>query len=197
MPGAPRGAPGGRHPPRREAVEPVRGARERASGWATSASPSRAPTGRPREISGTLKFMAPEQLRGEPADRTTDAYGAGATAFDLRYGRAAVRATCSRRSTTRSRRRFPLPRSPAEAYFQHVLRGMLAKRKDDRPQDLCEPRPTSRRSTPRCARGASTTRSSSLGQEPRPVPRLRDRRCAPATSPTRRPTASSRARTTR
>src|SRR5271166_3371666 len=31
------------------------------------------------EVSGTLKFMAPEQLRGEPAHRTTDAYGAAAT----------------------------------------------------------------------------------------------------------------------
>ncbi len=38
-----------------------------------------------REAGGTLKFMAPEQLRGEHADRATDAYGAGVTAFDLRY----------------------------------------------------------------------------------------------------------------
>src|SRR6185503_21341255 len=36
------------------------------------------------EISGTLGFMAPEQLRGERAERTSDVYGAGATAFALR-----------------------------------------------------------------------------------------------------------------
>src|SRR3984957_16964641 len=33
-----------------------------------------------REICGTLRFMAPEQLRGERLDRYTDVYGAGATA---------------------------------------------------------------------------------------------------------------------
>jgi O-acetyl-ADP-ribose deacetylase (regulator of RNase III) len=94
--------------------------------------------GPPREVSGTLKFMAPEQLRGEPADRTTDAYGAGATAFDLRYGRAPftdVRDTLDENSVPP----FPPPRSAAEAYFQHLLRGMLAMHKEDRPQDLCEP----------------------------------------------------------
>jgi serine/threonine-protein kinase len=92
----------------------------------------------PREVSGTLKFMAPEQLRGEPADRTTDAYGAGATAFDLRYGRAPfadARAVLDEGKGPS----FPPPKSPAEAYFQHVLGGMLAKRKENRPRDLCEP----------------------------------------------------------
>src|ERR1019366_3381031 len=90
------------------------------------------------EISGTLKFMAPEQLRGEATDRRTDAYGAGATAFDLRYGRAPfgdVRAVIDEVAVPP----FPQPHSPAEAYFQHLLRGMLAKRMEDRPQDLCEP----------------------------------------------------------
>jgi serine/threonine-protein kinase len=92
----------------------------------------------PLEVSGTLKFMAPEQLRGEAAERTTDAYGAGATAFDLRYGCSPfhdVHAALDE-DTPPS---FPPPRSPAEAYFQHVLRGMLSKHKADRPQDLCEP----------------------------------------------------------
>jgi serine/threonine-protein kinase len=94
--------------------------------------------GRSEEISGTLKFMAPEQLRGEPVDRTTDAYGAGATAFDLRYGRSAfidVRAVLDETVTPA----FPPPQTPAEAYFQHVLRGMMAKRREDRPPDLFEP----------------------------------------------------------
>jgi serine/threonine-protein kinase len=94
--------------------------------------------GPPQGISGTLKFMAPEQLRGEPADRMTDAYGAGATAFDLRYGRAPFRDMAAVLDELVAPA-FPQPRSPAEAYFQHLLRGMLAKRKEDRPQDLCEP----------------------------------------------------------
>jgi serine/threonine-protein kinase len=92
----------------------------------------------PSEVSGTLKFMAPEQLRGEPADRTSDAYGAGATAFDLRYGHAPfldVRSALDESVPPP----FPPPKSPAEAYFQQVVRGMLAKHKADRPHDLCEP----------------------------------------------------------
>jgi serine/threonine-protein kinase len=92
----------------------------------------------PKEVSGTLKFMAPEQLRGEPADRTTDAYGAGATAFDLRYGRAPF-ATVHEALDERVPPRFPPPRGPGEAFFQEVVRGMLARSKADRPQDLCEP----------------------------------------------------------
>ncbi|HEY1693541.1 MAG TPA: serine/threonine-protein kinase [Polyangiaceae bacterium] len=94
--------------------------------------------GPPHAISGTLKFMAPEQLRGEPADRTTDAYGAGATACDLRYGRAPFESAATVLDET-AEPTFPRPRSPAEAYFQHVLREMLAKRKEDRPQDLSGP----------------------------------------------------------
>jgi serine/threonine-protein kinase len=79
--------------------------------------------------------MAPEQLRGEPVDRATDAYGAGATAFDLRYAYAPFEdfhAVLDEGIPPR----FPAPATPAEAYFQHVLRELLAKRKDDRPRDL-------------------------------------------------------------
>ncbi len=94
--------------------------------------------GAPSEISGTLKFMAPEQLRGEAADRTTDVYGAGATACDLRYGHAPF-AEMRDALDEEKMPELPAPRSPAEAYFQETLRGMLAKRKADRPQDLCEP----------------------------------------------------------
>ncbi len=92
----------------------------------------------PSGVSGTLKFMAPEQLRGETARRTTDAWGAGATACDLRYGRGPF-ATVSDALDEDSTPNFPAPRNPGEAYFQQVLRGMLAKNKDDRPQDLSGP----------------------------------------------------------
>jgi O-acetyl-ADP-ribose deacetylase (regulator of RNase III) len=94
--------------------------------------------GVPNEVSGTLKFMAPEQLRGEAADRTTDVYGAGATACDLRYGHAPFAQVQEVLDESRVPE-LPAPRSPAEAYFQEALRSMLAKRKSDRPPDLCEP----------------------------------------------------------
>jgi len=94
--------------------------------------------GAPKEVSGTLKFMAPEQLRGEPAERTTDVYGAGATACDLRYGHAPFTEMNEVLDEAKTPQ-LPAPRSPAEAYFQETIRSMLAKRKEDRPQDLCEP----------------------------------------------------------
>jgi serine/threonine-protein kinase len=94
--------------------------------------------GAPSEISGTLKFMAPEQLRGEAAERTTDVYGAGATACDLRYGHAPFAEMRDALDESKTPE-LPAPRSPAEAYFQETIRSMLAKRKADRPQDLCEP----------------------------------------------------------
>jgi serine/threonine-protein kinase len=94
--------------------------------------------GSPKENSGTMKFMAPEQILGTSTGRTTDVYGAGATAFDLRYGRGPF-ATVAQVIDAACPPRFPTPRSPAEAYFQHLLGTMLATRPEDRPQDLAEP----------------------------------------------------------
>jgi O-acetyl-ADP-ribose deacetylase (regulator of RNase III) len=91
-----------------------------------------------REISGTVKFMAPEQLRGEEIDRYTDVYGAGATACDLRYGHPPFRDVSSVLDAS-ARPEMPPPRSPAEAYFQHVLCAMLSRDPSHRPHDVAEP----------------------------------------------------------
>lgn len=93
---------------------------------------------RASDCSGTLKFMAPEQLRGVPVARTTDVWGAAATACDLRYGHAPF-ASVEEILDERRPPRFPPPRSPAEAYFQELLRGMLARDPSARPADLAEP----------------------------------------------------------
>ncbi len=91
-----------------------------------------------REISGTLKFMAPEQLRGEPLGRYTDVFGAGATACDLRYGHTPFSGVGP--ALDRSvRPSLPTPGSPAEAYFQHLITWMLEKDAAARPQDALEP----------------------------------------------------------
>ena len=80
---------------------------------------------------GTLAFMAPEQLAGEPIDRRTDIWSLGATAFALRYGRAPF-ATWHDALERNAVPAFPPARAPEEAYFQHVVARMLARRPDAR-----------------------------------------------------------------
>ena len=91
----------------------------------------------PGEISGTFRFMAPEQLRGDALDRASDVWGAAATAFDLRYGRGPfddIRGTLDPTVPPA----FPRSQTASEAYFQHVLSCMLAKDPAARPRDLGE-----------------------------------------------------------
>jgi len=92
----------------------------------------------PGDASGTLRFMAPEQLRREPVSRASDVYSAGATACDLRYGNPPF-LDAESAADPNVVPRFVAPQSAAEAYFQHVLGEMLRKRPEDRPSDTCEP----------------------------------------------------------
>ena len=98
----------------------------------------RADTPTTHEVSGTIKFMAPEQLRGGAIDRATDVYGAGATAYDLRYGRAPFLKLDDVLDDARTPD-LPPPQFPAEAYFQQLVRTMLSKARSQRPADLHEP----------------------------------------------------------
>ena len=92
-----------------------------------------------RDVCGTLRFMAPEALRGEEVDRRADVFGLGATAFDLRYGFHPF-ADVQTLLHGSPRPAFPPPVGPDEAYFQHVVARMLAPRVEDRYQSLAEPR---------------------------------------------------------
>jgi serine/threonine-protein kinase len=90
------------------------------------------------DSSGTVRFMAPEQLSGTGLGPYTDVFGAAATAYDLRYGHppfADARSILDPDVVPS----FPTARSPAEAYFQHVLGRMLATRIGERPRDMGEP----------------------------------------------------------
>jgi len=94
--------------------------------------------GSPPESAGTLPFMAPEQLRDGDIGRFTDVWGVGATACDLRYGHAPF-ASVAEILDDRAPPRLPPPASPAEAYFQDVVRRLLAKDPDHRPHDVLAP----------------------------------------------------------
>ncbi|MBX3209395.1 MAG: serine/threonine-protein kinase [Labilithrix sp.] len=94
--------------------------------------------GSPPESAGTLPFMAPEQLRHGDVGRFTDVWGAGATACDLRYGQPPF-GSVGEILDANAAPRLPPPSSPAEAYFQDVIRRMLAKDVRDRPADVLAP----------------------------------------------------------
>ncbi len=94
--------------------------------------------GAARDTAGTLKFMAPEQLRGEEVGRFTDVWGAGATACDLRYGHAPFDSVAEILDPAKPPR-MPPPTSPAEAYFQQLVRAMLEKDVRKRPEDISAP----------------------------------------------------------
>jgi serine/threonine-protein kinase len=90
-----------------------------------------------KEVSGTIKFMAPEQLRGGEIHPGVDVWGAGATAFDLRYGHAPYSNANEVLDDARSPP-FPTAKTPAEAFFQHVLRSMLTRDVDKRPKNVVD-----------------------------------------------------------
>ena len=91
-----------------------------------------------RDNAGTLKFMAPEQFRGGEVGRFTDVWGAAATACDLRYGHAPFDSVEEILDPAKPAR-MPPPGTPAEAYFQQLLRAMLEKDVRRRPEDMSAP----------------------------------------------------------
>lgn len=90
------------------------------------------------DVSGTLRFMAPEQLRSGDVSRRTDVWGAAATACDLRYGHPPFEQFEDVMDAAKAPR-MPAPRSPSEAFFQHLLLGMLEKDPAARTHDVLEP----------------------------------------------------------
>ncbi len=94
--------------------------------------------GAPPESAGTLPFMPPELLERAEVARYTDVWGAGATACDLRYGHAPF-ASVGEILDPHVPPHLPPPTSPAEAYFQDVVRRMLSKEVATRPHDVLAP----------------------------------------------------------
>jgi serine/threonine-protein kinase len=90
------------------------------------------------DSAGTLKFMAPEQLCNEEVGRFTDVWGAAAMACDLRYGHGPFASPADILDNAQAPR-LPTPTTPAEAYFQQLLRLMLEKDPRKRPADMAAP----------------------------------------------------------
>jgi eukaryotic-like serine/threonine-protein kinase len=87
---------------------------------------------------GTLRFIAPEALRGEAPTRRSDAYSLGATAFDLYYGHPPFNEIRDILGDTPLS--FPPARSPEEASFQHVLARLLSRDPEQRPASMASVR---------------------------------------------------------
>src|SRR5207245_7868257 len=50
-------------------------------------------------LAGTMPYMSPERLRGEPADARSDIYGAGAVLYEMATGQRAFRETLATQLT--------------------------------------------------------------------------------------------------
>jgi serine/threonine protein kinase/tetratricopeptide (TPR) repeat protein len=90
---------------------------------------------RPGIVMGTPRYMAPEQIAGEPIDGRTDLFAAGAMLFEMVAGRPAFggRTFAEIMHATRYEQPPALTGSPAVAALDRVIRRALSKRPADRP----------------------------------------------------------------
>src|SRR5204863_4569224 len=86
-------------------------------------------------IVGTPRYMAPEQVTGEPLDARSDLFAAGAILFEMLAGRPAFggRNLVEILHATLYEQPPALTGSPAVAAADRVVRRALAKRPSDRP----------------------------------------------------------------
>jgi serine/threonine protein kinase len=94
------------------------------------------------KIQGTRSYMSPEQIRGQPLDERADIYSFGCLVYELLGGKPPFTGT-STNELLNKHLRSPVP--PPQAAnrnvsdeFAEVLRSMLAKKPEDRPQSMRE-----------------------------------------------------------
>src|SRR5688572_20189630 len=90
---------------------------------------------RPGFVMGTPRYMAPEQIAGEPVDGRGDLFAAGAIMFEMLAGRPAFtgRTISEVLHATTSEQPPALTGSPGVAAMDRVIRRALAKRPMERP----------------------------------------------------------------
>ena len=89
----------------------------------------------PGMVMGTPRYMAPEQLSGDPIDGRSDLFAVGAILFEMLAGRPAFagRTLLEIAHATRYEQPPALTGSPAVAALDRVIRRALAKRPSERP----------------------------------------------------------------
>jgi eukaryotic-like serine/threonine-protein kinase len=94
------------------------------------------------KIQGTRSYMSPEQIRGQPLDERADIYSFGCMVFELLGGKPPFTGTTTNELLNKHLR-SPIP--PVQAAnrnvtdnFANMLRSMLAKKPEDRPQSMRE-----------------------------------------------------------
>ena len=95
-----------------------------------------------QQITGTLPYIAPEQLRGEPADRRTDIWAFGAVLYELATGKRPFPETHGPlliNAILNQEPELPRKRNPRISEgLESVIRKALRKNRDDRYQTVGE-----------------------------------------------------------
>ena len=86
---------------------------------------------------GTVGYMSPEQVRGEPADHRSDIFSFGAVLYEMLAGEAAFGAPTGAESLVRILREEPSP-LPLPQAVQQVLQHCLEKQPDERFQSASD-----------------------------------------------------------
>lgn len=110
----------------------------------TFAATITAPLSSPGQIVGTVPYMAPEQVRGEPADARTDVFALGIILYELLTGRRPFAGDSSADVTSAILRDVPPPptqlRRDLPADLDRILGRCLEKRRERRLQTMTDVR---------------------------------------------------------
>ena len=104
-----------------------------ADGFASSQAPTAAERTRPGTVLGTVGYMAPEQVRGQPADARTDIFALGAVLHEMLTGRRAFQGSTPAEIMTAILREDP-PDLPAGSPpgLERIVRRCLEKNAESR-----------------------------------------------------------------
>jgi len=87
-----------------------------------------------QEVSGTVPYMAPEQLRGQKADERSDLYSAGAVMYELVTGKRAFGSTSGPQLVAEILERAPSPPSSHNRQISPALESIVLKALDKDPE---------------------------------------------------------------